>query len=146
MSKLQLEELESRQLLNGTGILSQPPPSQPLTAFTHSFMMIERAFFMDYDGHVGAFGWGWFEGERADISLLRITFSPGPGDRDPVPPGQGHQEPGAVSLEIEVGDARVGADHFATRPGAAGGPAAALIGNGAVATAALDPPGSTRGV
>jgi hypothetical protein len=70
MSKLQVEELESRQLMNGTGILSQPPPFQLPAASTHALMTTERTSFIHYDGRISAFGWGWSSGNMPDISLL----------------------------------------------------------------------------
>src|SRR5215472_1342735 len=92
MSRLQVEELESRQLLNSPGIFSQSPFAQTLEAFSHSLMTAERALFVDYEDHIGAFAWGWSDGARADMSPLRIIFSVGPGGRDPLPPGPVRQE------------------------------------------------------
>jgi hypothetical protein len=145
MSKFQLEELESRHLLSSPGTLFQPPPGQALSDFGRSSMMIERVFFMDYDGYAGVLSGGWFDGTKADIILLQITFS-GPVGREPVATGPEQQQVRAAWAEAEDGQVRVAADHFATRPGATGTAAAAFLINGAVPTVAADAPGSTRGV
>ena len=145
MYKLQVEELESRQLLNGTNFLPQAPTSLSLTAFTHSLITAEYSSVIDYEGHTAAFGLGWPDEGGVEITMFRIIFSPNQGGRDAVLPGSAHQGPAAAWLELEGGDVRLGADRFAPRPAGAGGPAAALLINGAVPPVPLDAPSSTRG-
>jgi hypothetical protein len=146
MSKLQVEELESRQLLNGSGNFPPLPRPPFLATFTHSFVMLERTFAIDYENHVGAFDWGWFDRGRADISLLRIFFSSGPGGRDAVLPSLSREALDGTETAIASGDLRIAADHFALRPGAAGSAAAAFLPNAAVPPAPLDPPGNAHAV
>jgi hypothetical protein len=79
MRKLQVEELEPRHLLNGTGFSHQPPPPLPsfLTLGTVTIRVAEPAPFVYLDGgRETLIGWGTLEERETSIA----AFVPRPVD------------------------------------------------------------------
>src|SRR5438034_982610 len=74
MSNLKVDELEPRQMLNGTGFGSQVAPLQLSAIFTETMAFIERSPLVDYGGHLDRTG--WVVEVTADVGLLRsVAFS-----------------------------------------------------------------------
>src|SRR5438552_17184934 len=87
MLKLQIEELEARQLLNGSNFAPGPLPLQPSAVVSYANWATERLPFADYGGQVDLFGWGWPGGGGTEVIRLRnVAFAVFDG-RGPDPRG-----------------------------------------------------------
>ena len=137
MYKLQVEEFESRQLLNSTSFSPQRPLSQSFTAVTYALMVVERSPFVDYGGHGGPFGWGWPGEGGGGIGSFRSFAHPGFDGRGPEAPGSHAADRPSARPETRAGGAiRVGGEQPGGAP-AAGGPETARINTGGMPP---DPP------
>jgi hypothetical protein len=142
MRRLQVEELEPRQLLNGGGFSSR--------ALSHSFgsdpftsRLAERSHFVDFSGHAGPAGPGRSTEEGAGSGPSRPFASHSLNDRGPQPSGP--RAPAALGPRGAgpepqgVAARRVGIDS----PGADGTPLTVTVGPGATRSAPPGPAGSS---
>ena len=93
MSRLQVEELEPRQLLHGLGLSPPRPPSQPFADGSSAALVAERSPPADFDGrHPGWSGQGGFAGGGGEVGPsdrialrrpdARVAEAPGPRPSD----------------------------------------------------------------
>src|SRR5205807_5925101 len=75
MSNLKVDELEPRQMLNGTGFASQAAPLQLSAVFTETVALIERLPLVDSGGRFDRTG--WVVEATADGGLFRSVTFPG---------------------------------------------------------------------
>src|SRR5438067_2542195 len=126
MLKLQIEELEARQLLNGSSFAPGRLPLQPSAAVPYANWATEHLPFADYRGQVDLFGWGWpGEGGTEVVRLRSVVFAVFDG-RGPDPRGLraiGRQVPpnDYPSETSGNGIAWAAADHPGAGPQAGGG-------------------------
>jgi hypothetical protein len=123
MLNAQLEELESRQLLNGNSISAQFVPPQPSAPST--FWITERLAFVDYAGRLELFGWGWSTEPVLEIGRLRsVAFGgyEGVGRDTHALRAFSRQGPTDASVAETVGDTgRAGTNYPSADPIFAGG-------------------------
>ncbi len=150
MCNLQMEELEPRQLLDGTGFSPQPPLWQPSAAVAYAaFMVAERSPFVDYGGHARPLGWSWSGEGGVEVGPYRSYAHLGFDGRGPDvlgPHVADHQSPGAARPKTWASSAIwVDADHAGPPgPNPAGGSAAARGNTGGIPPALLVPANSNR--
>jgi hypothetical protein len=88
MANLQVEELEPRQLLNGTGLSPRPPPAQPAAAGAFAGRVVERAPSVDLGGgHAGPVSQGRPGEGGAEVGAPRDIVSRYTGARAWEAPG-----------------------------------------------------------
>jgi hypothetical protein len=130
MHHVHMEELETRQLLNGTVFELRLPPAQAFAVIGYDFRMTGLLHLVDYGWHSGPIAWGRLGQSGMAISVFWEIGGPGFGGRGPGEPGLpalARPSPGAGGPGPEAEAAWFSRDHAgpgfdaAARPPVAGG-------------------------